>query len=49
VERHRAAAVRDDEFECRKLLEQVALDQLHEGGGVGIDVMGAGVMKIRIA
>ena len=49
VERHRAAAMRDDEFQRREILEQVALDELHEGGGVGVDVMRAGVMEVRVA
>ena len=47
--RHRAAAVRDDEFERRKILEQILLDQLHEGGGVAIDVVRAGGVEVRIA
>src|SRR4051794_13959311 len=36
VIRHRAAAMRDDEFERRKILEQVRRDELHEGGGVAV-------------
>src|SRR5918993_2062666 len=49
MERHRAAAMRDDKPQRRKVLEQIALDKLHESGGVAIDVMRAGVMEVRIA
>src|SRR5688572_9555268 len=49
VERHRAAAMRNDEPQAREVAEQVALDQLHEGGGVGVEVVRAGVMEIGIA
>ena len=34
-----AAAVRDDEFERGEILEKVALNELHDGCGVGIDVV----------
>src|SRR5208337_956055 len=37
-----AAAVRNDEAQRRKILEQVALDELHHRSRVGVDVMGAG-------
>src|SRR5215216_793533 len=47
--RRRAAAVRDDEFQRRKILEQVGGNELHEGGRVAIDVMGAGAMEAGIA
>ena len=43
------AAVRDDKFQCRKILEQITLDQLHEGSRVGVDVVRAGVVKIWVA
>src|ERR1039458_7945446 len=49
VERYRAAAMRDYEFQAREILEQVALDKLHERGGVGVDIMRSGMMEIRIA
>src|SRR5207249_8606493 len=42
VEGYRAAAVRDHEFERREILEEIALNQLHERGRVAIDVMRAG-------
>ena len=45
----RAAAVRDDELERREVLEEVALDELHEGGRVGVDVVGAGEVEGRVA
>jgi hypothetical protein len=46
---HRAAAVRDDEAQRREVLEEVALDELHEGDGVGRDIEGAGRVEPRIA
>ena len=49
VVRRRAAAVRDDELQGREVLEQVALDQLHERGGVGVDVVRAGGVEARVA
>src|SRR3712207_6784412 len=49
MERHRAAAVRDDEFQGREIPEQIALDELHEGGRVAVDVMGARIMEARVA
>ena len=42
---HRAAAMRDDELEGREIPEQVALQQLHEGDGVGGDIL----VKRRVA
>jgi hypothetical protein len=38
----RAAAVRDDQLQVRELLEQVGLEELHEGGGVGVEVVQSG-------
>jgi hypothetical protein len=49
VKRDRAAAVRDDQFECREILEQVGHNQLHEGHRIGIEIIGAGRMHGRIA
>ncbi len=49
VKGHRAAAVRDDQLQAREILEQIAHDELHERGGVGIDVVGAGAVKAGIA
>ena len=37
--RNRAAAVRNDEPQRREILEQVAVEELHERRGVRIDVM----------
>ena len=36
---HGAAAVRNDQPQGGEVGEQVALDQLHEGGGVGVEVV----------
>ena len=44
-----AAAMRDDEAQGRKILEEIALDQLHDRGRVGVDVMRAGRMEAGIA
>ena len=44
-----AAAVRDDEAQGREVLEQVALNELHERRGVGVDVVGAGRVEARVA
>src|SRR3546814_2970283 len=44
-----AAAVRNDEPELGKPLEEVGAQQLHEGGGIRIDVVRAGEMEVRIA
>ena len=49
VIRHGAAAVRDDEAQRRKVLEQIALDELHERGRVGVDVVRAGRVEVGIA
>src|SRR5258707_614634 len=49
VERHRAAAVGDDQLQGGEILEQVAHDELHERGGIGVDVVRAGAVKGRIA
>ena len=47
--RHGAAAVRNDEAQRREVLEQIALDQLHERGRVGVDVMRAGGVETGVA
>src|SRR6266404_2689051 len=49
VVRHSAAAVWNDESKSRKILEEIGRQKLHESGGVGIDVMGAGRVEIRVA
>src|SRR5690606_14694286 len=49
VVRDGAAAVRDDEFQGGKVAEQVGLDELHEGGGVAVQVMGAGEVEVGVA
>src|SRR5580658_2080309 len=49
VVRRGAAAVRHHEAERRKILEQVALDELHHGGRVGVDVVGDGGMEAGVA
>ena len=49
VKRHCAAAVRNDQLQRREILEQISHDELHECSGVGIDVVGAGAVKARIA
>ena len=45
---HRAAAVRDHEAERREPREQVALDELHEHGRVGVEVVRAGAWKFGL-
>src|SRR3990172_7969413 len=45
---HRAAAVRDDEAQRGKILEQVRSEALHEGGRVGVEVMSAGGVKAGV-
>ena len=49
MKRHRAAAVRNDQFQRREILEQVTHNELHERGGIGVDVMRAGAVEARIA
>ena len=44
---HRAAAVRDDELQVGEVAEQIALEQLHEGRGVGVQVVVAGGVERR--
>ena len=41
--------MRDDEAQRREVPEQVALQELHEGGGVGVDVVGAGRVEVAVA
>ena len=48
VERHRPAAVRDDQLERRKVLEQVGQDELHERHRIGVEVIGARRMHGRV-
>ena len=47
--RRRAAAMRNDEAHAGKVLEQIALNELHHRGRVGVDVVGAGCMEAGIA
>jgi hypothetical protein len=49
MERHRTAAMRDDQLERRKILEEIEQDQLHEGHGVGVEVVRSGRVLRRIA
>ena len=49
MERHRAAAVRNDQLERGKILEQVGQDELHERHGVGVEIIRAGGVHGRIA
>src|ERR1017187_3236891 len=49
VERHRAAAVRNDEAQRRELLEQIGSQELHERGGVGVQIVRPSSVEIRIA
>ena len=49
VIRHRAAAMRDQELQCRKVLEQIRGQALHECRRVGIEVMRAGGVEAGIA
>ena len=49
MERHRAAAMRDDQLELREILEQVGEDELHERHGVGVEIIRAGRVHRRIA
>src|ERR1035437_7937752 len=46
---HRAAAMRNQEFQPREVLEQVRGQALHEGRGVGVQVMRAGGVKAGVA
>jgi len=48
VEGYRAAAVGNHEPERGEILEEVALDELHERGGVGVDVVRPGVMELGL-
>jgi len=48
VIRDGAAAVRDNQAQAREVREQVALDELHERRGVGVDVMRAGRVEVRV-
>src|SRR5256885_4940825 len=44
-----ALPIWNDEAQRGKIPEQIALDELHERRGVGVDVMRAGGVEIRIA
>ncbi len=46
---HGASAVRDQETQGRKLLEQIGGQALHEGRGVGIEVVRPGGVETRVA
>ena len=41
--------MRNDDAQVREIAKQVALQKLHEGGGVGIDVVGAGGVETGVA
>ena len=49
MERHRAAAVRNDEFQLGERLEQVRQEHLHEHHGIGVEIIRAGGVHRRIA
>src|SRR4051794_2158945 len=49
VIRYGATAMRDDKAESRKIPEQIALDQLHEGDSIRSYVISAGRMQGRVA
>ena len=49
VVRHRAAAMRDHEAQRREVLEQVRGQALHEGRGVGVQVVRAGGVEAGVA
>src|SRR5580692_11120795 len=44
-----AATMRDDEFQCGEILKNVGGEELHESGGVAVQIMSARGVKIRIA
>ena len=46
---HRAAAVRNQEAQGGEVAEQIALQQLHESGGVGVQIMRAGGVEAVVA
>src|SRR5688572_28355727 len=46
VEGHRAAPVRDDEAQRRKILEEIGGQELHERGRVGVEVVRAGGIEV---
>jgi hypothetical protein len=46
---HRAAPVGDHQPEAREVTEEVALHQLHEGRGVGVEVVRAQRVEVRVA
>ena len=46
---HCATAMRNEEFECGEIFEQIAFEQLHERGGVRIQIMRASGVKAGVA
>ncbi len=48
MERYGSAAVRNNEPQRREVLEQIALDELHEGRGVRVDIVRTGGVKYRV-
>src|SRR5215469_1180280 len=46
---HSAATMRDDEFQGRKITKQFRCKKLHKCTGIGIDIVGSGGVKARIA
>src|SRR6516165_6645509 len=46
---HSTTTMRDDEFQGRKITKQVRRKKLHKCTGIGIDIVGSGGMKERIA
>jgi len=49
VIRHGSSTVRDDELQRGEIFEQIRLDQLHERGGVAVEVVGSGAVKVGVA
>ena len=47
--RRGAAAMGHDEAQLREIPEQIALDELHHGGGIGVDVMRARGVEAGVA
>ena len=45
---HRAAAVRDDQRSVGKSLNRSACQELHERGGVGVEVVRAGGVEVGL-
>jgi hypothetical protein len=49
MERHCSSAMRDDQLQRGEILEQISLQQLHERGGVRVEVVRAGVVEAGVA